>query len=108
VIQIAIISNPKKISSKLTQYFTGSPAYHIGFVDTERGKFYDMNLLFRRRRWPHYPPETVKLYRCPVPLTADDLEDEVDLAVEHIAFANLRQSSDMGFEGLKVSFGLTA
>jgi hypothetical protein len=74
VICIAIISNPKKFSGKLTRFFTGSPAYHIGFVDTERGKFYDMNLLFRRREWPHYDADQYRLYQCPVDLTADDLE----------------------------------
>lgn len=73
-IVIAIISNPEKLSGKLTRLFTGSPAYHIGFVDTVRGKFYDMNLLFRRREWPHYSPEHVRLYACPVDLTAADLE----------------------------------
>lgn len=76
--KIAIISNPKKLSGKLTGIFTGSPAYHIGFVDEEHGKFYDMNLLFRRRAWPHYPAECVKLYDCPVPLTHDDLERWLD------------------------------
>ena len=33
-----------------------------------------MNLLFRRREWPHYAPEHVHLYDCPVPLTSGDLE----------------------------------
>ncbi len=74
-IVIAIISNPDKLSGKLTQLFTRSPAYHIGFVDTERGKFYDQHLIFRRRVWPHYSARnTITLYRCPVEVTADDLE----------------------------------
>ena len=72
--KIAIISNPKKLSSKLTQFFTGSPAYHICFVDEELGKMWDMNLLFRRRIWPHYKPENVTFYQCPVNLSANDLE----------------------------------
>lgn len=78
MIQIAIISNPSKISGLLTKLFTGSYAYHVGFVDTEHGKFYDMNLLFRRRLWPHYPEHTVKFYRCPVEVTGEMLEHELD------------------------------
>lgn len=78
MIQIAIISNPKKLSGRLTSIFAGSPAYHIAFVDVELGKMWDMNLLFRRRLWPHYPPEIVTLYECPVPLTHDDLEYWLD------------------------------
>lgn len=82
MIAIAIISNPHKISGKLTRIFTGSYAYHIGFVDLERQKFYDMNLLFRRRKWPHYPDETVKLYHCPVTISAAMLEAELDESEE--------------------------
>jgi hypothetical protein len=78
MIVIAIISNPRKMSGKLTRFFTGSPAYHIGFVDTEAGKFYDQNLLFRRRLWPHYADQHVKLYQCPVLLSRDDLEHQLD------------------------------
>lgn len=78
MIHIAIISNPDKLSGKLTRFFTGSYAYHIGFVDTERGKFYDMNLLFRRRLWPHYDPKHVTLYECPVPVTSETLEFFLD------------------------------
>lgn len=74
MILIAVISSRSKISGRLTKLFTGSYAYHVGFVDTERTKFYDMNLLFRRRTWPHYPAADVTLYYCPVAVTADDLE----------------------------------
>ena len=74
-IVIAIISNPDKFSGKMTQLFTHSPAYHIVFVDLDRKKMYDQHLIFRRREWPHYSEQnTVKLYRCPVDVTADDLE----------------------------------
>ena len=63
---------------RFRRFFTGSPAYHIGFVDTERGKFYDMNLLFRRRLWPHYKAEHVTMYECPVNVTTEMLEYELD------------------------------
>lgn len=72
--KIAIICDPQNLSSKLTQFFTGCPAYHIGFVDDEHNLFYDMNLLFRRRNWPHYPANIVELYECPVNVTHEDLE----------------------------------
>lgn len=78
MIQIAIISNPDKFSGKLTKMFAGSPAYHIGFVDLGNNKFYDQHLIFRRRLWPHYQPEHVRLYRCPVEVTAAALERWLD------------------------------
>ena len=36
----------------------------------------------------------------------DDLQDEIDLAVEHVAFADLRQGGDMVFKGAQIGFGL--
>lgn len=76
MIAIAIISNPNKISGKLTNWVTGSPAYHIGFVDLEKNKFYDQHLIFRRRVWPHYRSENkIVLYKCPVDVTSEDLEE---------------------------------
>ena len=103
--KIAIISNPKKLSSKLTQFFTGSPAYHICFVDESIGKMWDMNLLFRRRLWPHYKPENVTFYQCPVNVTVDDLELWLDTdedwysVLEYTAFAIKKL-----FTGYKPSF----
>ena len=103
--KIAIISNPKKLSSKLTQYFTGSPAYHICFVDEQLGKMWDMNLIFRRRLWPHYKPEHVTFYECPVNLTADELEWWLDHdedwygVLDYTAFAIKKL-----FTGFKPSF----
>lgn len=78
MISIAIISNPDKISGKLTSLFTGSPAYHIGFVDLENNKFYDQNLLFRRRWWPHYKADHVRMYECPVLVSSEYLENRLD------------------------------
>lgn len=83
MICLAIISNPEKPSSWLTKYFTGSLAYHIGFVDTDAQKFYDMNLLFRRRLWPHYDASDVVLYQCPVKVTREDLEHFLDTDEDH-------------------------
>jgi hypothetical protein len=74
MIVIAIISNEQKLSGKLSKFFAGSPAYHIAFVDLEKNKMYDMNLLFRRRIWPHYPEARVTLYKSPVELTGEYLE----------------------------------
>ena len=78
MIQIAIISNPKKLSGRLTKFFAGSPAFHICFVDAELGKMWDMNIIFRRRLWPHYPADSVTLYKCPVRITAGDLDYWLD------------------------------
>lgn len=86
MVVIAIISNPKKLSGRLTLWATGSPAYHIAFVDLATYRMYDMNLLFRRRLWPHYPDQVVKLYKCPVELTTANLEWELDISDEWYGF----------------------
>lgn len=78
MIKIAIISNPNKLSSKLTWWATHSYAYHVCFVDEDNGKMYDQNLLFRRRIWPHYNKDDIKLYHCPVEVTTADLEYWLD------------------------------
>ena len=74
---LAIIHAPadKKLSAWLTAFFTGSTAYHCGFVCEETGTFYDMNLLPRKLPWPRYnPPKWVMLYPVPV-LTRQHCED---------------------------------
>lgn len=66
--KLAIIHAPasQKLSARLTQLFTGSTAYHCGFVCEETGTFYDMNLLPRKVAWPRYaPPRWVHLYSVP-------------------------------------------
>lgn len=66
----------KPISSALTKFFTGSSCYHVGFTDGI--KFWDMNLIRRRRLWPLYPPEHVMLADCPVVITAAYLDQQLD------------------------------
>lgn len=65
-----------RLSSKLTKWFTGSTCYHVGFTDG--AKFWDMNLIRRRRLWPLYPPDHVILMDCPVAITADYLDHRLD------------------------------
>jgi hypothetical protein len=69
----------RKPSSTLTKLFTGSTCYHVFFVDEGAGRLYDMNLLRRRRLWPHYPPERVILADCPVDVPADYMEHMLDI-----------------------------
>jgi hypothetical protein len=56
MVKLAIIfADPgEKLSARLTMFFTGCAAYHIGFVDEENDKFYDMHLIRRRRIWSQY------------------------------------------------------
>jgi len=61
-------------SSLLTKLFTGSTCYHVFFVDEKHGLMYDMNLLRRKRLWPHYPEGHYKLADCPVPVSSEYLE----------------------------------
>lgn len=67
----------KKPSSVLTKFFTGSTCYHVGFTDGRR--FWDMNLIRRRRLWDGlYPPDHVRLADCPVEITAEYLDHQLD------------------------------
>jgi hypothetical protein len=83
MICIFICNNKDKPSSWLTKFFAGSHAWHIGFVDTDNKKMYDMNLLFRRREWPHYKEGTYTLYECPIVVTSQDLEWYLDNDTDH-------------------------
>jgi hypothetical protein len=67
----------KPISSALTKFFTGSSCYHVGFTDDV--KFWDMNLIRRRRLWPGlYPAERTIVVDCPVTITAEYLDHMLD------------------------------
>lgn len=67
----------KRPSSILTKFFTGSTCYHVGFTDG--AKFWDMNLIRRRRLWPLYPDSHVVLAECPVDVPIDYLEHMLDI-----------------------------
>lgn len=73
--KIAFIYNRKR-SSLLTKFFTGSACYHVGFTDGD--KFWDMNLIRRRRLWPQYDASKVILAECPVPVSAEYLDRMLD------------------------------
>lgn len=73
--QVAFIYK-KPLSSALTKLVTGSTCYHVGFTDGV--KFWDMNLLRRRRVWPLYPDDHVILAPCPVPVSAEYLEGKLE------------------------------
>ncbi len=46
----------EKFSARLTKLFTGSTAYHCGFVDESDGTFFDMAVMARKTYWPRYHP----------------------------------------------------
>lgn len=67
-VKLVLIHAPadKKLSAWLTQFWTGSTAYHCGFVDESDGTFFDMNLLPRKVVWPRYgPPKWINEYDMP-------------------------------------------
>jgi hypothetical protein len=66
----------KPVSSALTKLFTGSSCYHVGFTDGI--KFWDMNLIRRRRLWPQYAAENCILWDCPATVTAEYLDHKLD------------------------------
>ncbi len=75
--KIAIILNTGNLSGKLTKFFTGCYAYHTAWVDENAGLMYDMNLLRRRRKWPHYPDAQVALFDSPTDVTREYLEEKL-------------------------------
>lgn len=80
-IQVAIILSRTHWDSGLLKLLTGCYAYHCGFVDLEAGRFYDMNLIRRRRRWPYYAGKAdveVELYPAPGAISRQYLEDRLD------------------------------
>lgn len=50
--KLIIVFNRDGWPGRLTKFFTGCTAYHVGWADEHH--FYDMNLLRRRRLWPCY------------------------------------------------------
>ena len=77
MIRVAFVFNAGKLSGILTRIFTGCSCYHVAFVDEERGLMYDMNLLRRRRPWPHYADERVIVLDAPVPVPRAYLEERL-------------------------------
>jgi len=65
-----------RLSSKLTKLFTDSTCYHVGFTDGI--KFWDMNLIRRRRLWSLYPAAHIIMAECPVPVSAEYLDHQLD------------------------------
>lgn len=74
--KLAFIFNHTKFSGRLTRFFTGCYAYHAAWVDEEAGLMYDMHLIRRRRRWPHYPDAQVLLFDFPQ-VTREYLEQQL-------------------------------
>ena len=66
----------KKLSARLTLFWTGSATYHVGFTDGNF--FWDQNLLRRVRRWPYYGSDTtIVLVDCPVDVSVGYLTDKL-------------------------------
>ena len=77
MVRIAFIFNRRKFSGWLTRLWTGCYCYHVAFVDERDGVMYDMNLLRRKRAWPHYPPTNVVLVDTPVAMSREFLEGKL-------------------------------
>lgn len=75
--KVAFIYHPTKFSATLTEFWTGSRCYHVAIVDEEMGLMYDQHLIFRRRLWPHYLPENVKLVDTPVSISREYIENKL-------------------------------
>jgi hypothetical protein len=76
----------KQPSSTLTRLFTGSTCYHVGFTDGV--KFWDMNLIRRRRLWPQYVTRKTIAFTCPVPVSAEYLDRMLDTDANHYGFVD--------------------
>lgn len=67
--------NDKKISGILTKFFTGCTAYHSFWHDDEF--MYDMHLIRRRRKWPHYGSSTTVISFDVPEVTREFLEEKL-------------------------------
>ena len=76
--KIAIIFNENNLSGRLTKFWTGCFAYHVAWVDESTGKMWDMNLIRRRREWPHYSEGQALLFEAPGNVTVDYLERRLE------------------------------
>jgi hypothetical protein len=76
--KIAFIYSKSKFMAKLCKFFTGSYCYHVAWVDDSTNVMYDMNLLRRKREWPHYPSDRVLLVESPVNISAQYLEKKLE------------------------------
>lgn len=65
-----------RLNSRLTKFFTKSTCYHVGFTDGI--KFWDMNLIRRRRIWPLYPVDRIIVVDCPANVTPEYLDHMLD------------------------------
>lgn len=72
--KLAIIFNAKKLSGKLTRFFTGHPAYHVGWVHDASDTFYDMHAIRRKRYWSDYSHGKQYMLVAFPEVTADWLE----------------------------------
>jgi len=91
---VFITSDPKKkLSARLTQYFTGSPIYHVGIVDSHTNLFYDMSWKTRVTTWPKYWKHTQGV----ISLDAPKLE------LEHILVAQANNENSR-YSGLDYIF----
>lgn len=76
--KIAIIFNDHKLSGRLTRFWTGCYAYHVAWVGEAAGKMWDMNLIRRRREWPHYAADQVLLFDAPGRVDVEYLERRLE------------------------------
>lgn len=49
---VAFSNNTNKVSNAITRFFTGSPVYHLGWLDVDRKVLYDFHFVRRSRPWP--------------------------------------------------------
>lgn len=77
--KLAIIFNDKKLFGRLTKLFTGLSAYHVGWVDEEHNKFYDMHAIRRRRYWSDYEHDKRYVLVDFPEVTKKQLEHELDV-----------------------------
>lgn len=80
--KLIVFFNAHKISGILTKIFTGCYAYHVGWLDEEHDKIYDMFLLRRRRIWSEVRSQggTILLFSSPEfdLVTRDYLEKKLE------------------------------
>lgn len=105
-IHFVFIHAPAKsfIPALLTKAFTGSTAFHCGFLDTKDNTFFDMYKIPRKCIWPRYrAPKYITAYRAPL-MTREHLEYFIkrDSSIsygylDYLAFGIKKVLSTLGF-----------
>lgn len=106
-VKLFVVVNENNMWGKLTKFFTGCYAYHIGFAVPDSDAIYDMSFLFRKRKLSGtYDPDRIVFFDLPegVSITERELEEEVFEGVRRLCHGDIKASIYGYFDYLAFGF----